>query len=76
MSENYNSDAYIKAMKDLQIRTRGILKDSNEYANIKNEVFRGLRSHLVANNTSKEDMVTADFDSYYINLIVIPEELE
>jgi hypothetical protein len=40
---NYDEAEYLKAMKKFQILTRGMLKDSTEYTNVRNEIYSELR---------------------------------
>lgn len=40
---NYDEDTYIKAMKKFQKESRGLLKDSPEYDNIRNKIYGELR---------------------------------
>lgn len=63
-------------MKSFQEKTRGMLKNSNEWIKARNEAYKNLKDAHTAVNTKREDYVTVDLDSFYINLIVIPEELE
>ena len=76
MSQFYDSTAYLAAMKEFQARTNGLLKDSDEYTDIRNEIYNRLRDRDVTREMTQEDYIKAEFDSYYINLIVVPEILE
>ena len=73
---NYDPAEYLQAMKSFQDKTRGMLKNSNEWIKARNEAYKNLKDAHTAINTKREDYVTVDLDSFYINLIVIPEELE
>ena len=53
-----------------------MLKDSNDYINIKNQIFKDLRNSHSSLVNEKENATAINFDSYYINLIVVPEEFE
>lgn len=75
-SKNYDPVAYIEAMKEFQTRTRGMLKDDEQYTEIRNEIYKRLRSSRTESQITREEFVAPDFDSFYINLIVVPEELE
>lgn len=75
-SEHYNPESYIKAIKKLQTMTKGMLRDEPEYINIKNNIFKELNKEKKEQAVSDEDIVTLNLDSFYINLICIPEELE
>lgn len=76
ISQNYESTAYLSAMKEFQGRTKGILRTDTEYTDIRNSIYKQLRSANASRNVAPEQQVTADFDSYYINLVVVPEILE
>jgi hypothetical protein len=39
---NYDVDTYLKAMKRFQKETRGIVRDSSEYTEIRNNIYREL----------------------------------
>jgi hypothetical protein len=54
-----------------------MLKDSDDYTNIRNQIYKDLRSQSNANLAKeRDDGWKADFSSYSISLIVIPEILE
>jgi len=40
---NFDPNQYLIAMKDFQKKTRGMSKESEEYFNIRNEVYANLR---------------------------------
>jgi hypothetical protein len=47
-----------------------------EYHEIRNKIYKELRLSKTANTLKKEDRVEVDFSSYYILMLVLPEETE
>ncbi|CAI2372762.1 unnamed protein product [Moneuplotes crassus] len=72
-SQFYESTAYLSAMREFKERTSGLLKNSLEYTAIRNDIYKKLQQNRVDQSMKVEDFVKLDLDSYYINLIVVPE---
>lgn len=78
---------YLKALKKFQKRARGLIKDSPEYTQLRNQIYKELRDDkFKQQNQIKENvelfkqyqdsMIVANFNSFYCLLIVVPENLE
>jgi len=73
-------------MKRFQKETRGMLPDSSEVKLIRNRIYDEMRNikhreiqkarQAAQGQTVHEGSITADFNSYYNLLIVVPEKLE
>lgn len=87
MKHVYDEELYIKGMKKFQKESRGLMQGTTEYENVRNKVYNELRKvrHQEQSEIYKskerlkdyhESMMVADFSSFYILLIVVPEETE
>lgn len=76
----YDDEEYIKAMKKFQKEARGIVPGSKEYDEIRNTIYRELRQNRFKKVNDQAsgpaDIMTADFSSFYILLVVVPEETD
>ena len=69
-------------MKKFKMESRGLLPDSHEYIDIRNRIYADLRREKGAKSEShtsqliKGKFVQANFSSFFILLIVVPELVE
>ncbi|CDW79426.1 UNKNOWN [Stylonychia lemnae] len=84
---NYDEDTYLKALKKFTKESRGLTPGTQEHTNIRNKIYAELREQKAKEaqqiKQSKEmfkqhqqDMVVAEFSSFYCLLIVVPESIE
>lgn len=81
---NFDETEYLQAMKRFQVKTRGMLKDSPEYTQVRNAIYSELRRAKASftnkeraelgGQTVTETSVKADFSSFFNLLIVDPAD--
>ena len=82
---NFDEAVYLQAMKRFQIETRGMLPDSAPYMAVRNKIYAEMRTHKFDDEMATrkshsgqtiggEGSVTAEFNSFYNLLVVVPEE--
>ena len=85
-SHDYDQTEYLRAMKEFQLRTRGVRKGSAEFESIRNEIYSKLRedksrakAEARAAAGGAAHVIANDckvnYDSSYSLLIVVPEEV-
>lgn len=81
---HYDDAAYVRAMKQFQKETRGMLPESDAAKAVRNRIYAQLRIDKTkaeqaeraahrGQTISSETAITADFDSFYNLMIVVPE---
>lgn len=80
----YDEELYILGMKKFQKEARGLMPGTSEYEHVRNKVYselrkvRGIEQANLQSNPQLRDqsLMVADFSSFYVLLIVVPEETE